>query len=99
MEERKLPILDLRQLYYFLALAEHGSISAAAAALGLAQPSLSENIAKLEQRLEVKLAIRGGRGVQLTEAGFALAQYGREIVHSAEMVVTRVKASDTLPSA
>lgn len=57
----------------------------------MAQPSLSENIAKLEKRLEVKLAVRGARGVQLTEAGVALARYGREIVRNAETVVEDIR--------
>lgn len=71
------PTVDLRQIYYFIALADHGSISAAAEALGMAQPSLSENMAKLERRLNVKLALRAARGVELTEAGRALAARGR----------------------
>ena len=54
--------LKLKQLSYFLTLAEYGSISAAANALNMAQPSLSENIAKLERQLDVQLAIRGSRG-------------------------------------
>ena len=58
--------LNFKRLSYFLALAEHGSISAAANALNMAQPSLSENIAKLEDELGTKLAIRGARGVQMT---------------------------------
>jgi LysR family transcriptional regulator, nitrogen assimilation regulatory protein len=85
------PVLDLRQLCYFLALAEHGSISAAAAALSMAQPSLSENIAKLESKLEVKLAIRGARGIQLTEAGMALAKRGGEIVSSVDSLVEEIR--------
>ena len=85
------PALDLRQLCYFLALAEHGSISAAAAALNMAQPSLSENIAKLENKLEVKLAVRGARGIQLTEAGMALAKRGSDIIGSVDSLVEEVR--------
>ena len=85
------PPLDLRQLYYFLALAEHGSISAAAAALNMAQPSLSENIAKLENKLDVKLAVRGARGIQLTAAGMALATRGGEIVGAVDSLVQEVR--------
>jgi len=91
LDEQKLPAVDLRQLHYFLALAEHGSISSAASVLGLAQPSLSENVARLEKRLEVKLAIRGARGVQLTEAGVALAKHGREIVRSAQVALEEIR--------
>lgn len=91
MDNQKSPVLDLRQLHYFLALAEHGSISSAAAVLGMAQPSLSENISKLEKKLEVQLAIRGVRGVQLTEAGEALAKLGREVVRSADALVEDIR--------
>jgi LysR family nitrogen assimilation transcriptional regulator len=91
LDEQKVPALDLRQLHYFLALAEHGSISSAASSLGLAQPSLSENVARLEKRLDVQLAIRGARGVQLTEAGLALVKHGREIVRNAEVAIEEIR--------
>lgn len=84
------PALDLRQLHYFLTLADHGSISAAAESLGMAQPSLSENIAKLERRLGVKLAIRGARGVEMTEAGSTLVARGRQLLQSAQSVVDSI---------
>ena len=74
--EKSHALLNFRQLSYFLALAEHGSISAAASAMNMAQPSLSENIAKLEKMLDVQLAIRGTRGIQMTEAGMELARRG-----------------------
>src|SRR5688572_18346840 len=61
--------MTLQQLTYFLAAAGHGSFSAAAEALLLAQPSLSEQIRRLEAELGVPLFVRAGRGVQLTEAG------------------------------
>lgn len=83
--------LSFRQLNYFLALADHGSISAAANALNMAQPSLSENIAKLEKQLDAQLAIRGARGVQLTEAGMALALRGREILKNFEEMVEEIR--------
>ena len=86
------PTLELRQLYYFLALADHGSISAAAEALGMAQPSLSENVAKLERRLNVKLALRSARGVELTEAGRAFAVRGRQLLQMSQSVVEAVQA-------
>lgn len=91
MDERALPALDLRQLYYFVILAEHGTISSAAAALGLAQPTLSENITRLERRLEAQLAIRGARGIQLTDAGIALANHARELVKRAEIAIGEVR--------
>lgn len=80
-------VLKLKQLSYFLTLAEYGSISAAANALNMAQPSLSENIAKLERQLDVKLAIRGSRGIQMTEAGMMLVNRGRDILDSVDHLV------------
>lgn len=83
--------LNFRQLSYFLALAEHGSISAAANALNMAQPSLSENIAKLERQLDAKLAIRGARGIQMTEAGMTLAKRGQEILRSVDQMIEEIR--------
>jgi LysR family cyn operon transcriptional activator len=64
--------MTLQQLQYFVAAIEHGSFSAAADALHLAQPSLSEQIRRLEGELGVVLFVRGGRRLVLTEAGRAL---------------------------
>jgi DNA-binding transcriptional LysR family regulator len=61
--------MTLQQLTYFLAAAEHGSFSAAAESLFMAQPSLSEQIRRLEAELGVPLFVRVGRGLRLTEAG------------------------------
>jgi LysR family nitrogen assimilation transcriptional regulator len=80
-------VLKLKQLSYFLTLADYGSISAAANALNMAQPSLSENIAKLERQLDVQLAIRGSRGIQMTEAGMILVERGRNILNSVDQLV------------
>jgi DNA-binding transcriptional LysR family regulator len=64
--------LTLHQLRYFLAAIEHGSFSTAADALHLAQPSLSEQVRRLEAELGVPLFVRTGRRLELTEAGRAL---------------------------
>jgi DNA-binding transcriptional LysR family regulator len=61
--------LTLQQLNYFVAAVEHGSFSAAAEALRIAQPSLSERIRRLERRLGVTLFVRTNRRLVLTEAG------------------------------
>lgn len=84
-------VLKLKQLSYFLTLAEYGSISAAANALNMAQPSLSENIAKFERQLDVQLAIRGSRGIQMTEAGIMLVERGREILNSVDRLVNDLR--------
>src|SRR4051812_12557721 len=61
-----------QQLAYFLAAAAYGSFSAAAEALHLAQPSLSEQVRRLEEELGVELFARTTRGLALTEAGRTL---------------------------
>src|SRR3954466_3816754 len=61
-----------QQLAYFLAAAAYGSFSAAAEALHLAQPSLSEQVRRLEEELGVELFARTTRGLSLTEAGRTL---------------------------
>src|SRR5712691_5193638 len=68
--------LKLRDLHIFLATAQHGSLSAAAAELGVSQPAISEVITKLEQALGVRLFDRSKRGVQLTKYGDALRKRG-----------------------
>ena len=61
--------MTLQQLRYFLAAADRGSFSAAAESLLMAQPSLSEQIRRLEAELGVALFARAGRRLALTEAG------------------------------
>jgi LysR family nitrogen assimilation transcriptional regulator len=61
--------MELRQLEYFLAVADSSSFSRASAITGVAQPSLSRQVRQLEEELGVDLFYRHGRGVQLTEDG------------------------------
>src|SRR5262245_40413516 len=61
--------MTFQQLRYFLAAAEHGSFTAAARSLYVAQPSLSEQVRQLEAELGVDLFARVGRGIVLTDAG------------------------------
>lgn len=85
------PDIDIKHVYYFLMLAKHGSISKAALALGLAQPSLSEHVARLEARLNTKLAIRGPRGITLTEAGRFLAREGHTLIDAARSLTDSIR--------
>ena len=64
--------MDRRALQYFLAVADHGTFTNAAAALHVAQPSLSQAVQGLERELGVKLFYRVKRGARLTAAGEAL---------------------------
>lgn len=65
--------MDTNQYRYFLTVLDHGSISQAALHLGVAQPALSQSIARLEKRLQVKLFERSRRGAVPTLAALAIA--------------------------
>jgi DNA-binding transcriptional LysR family regulator len=88
--------MTLQQLRYFLTAADKGSFSAAADALLLAQPSLSEQIRKLESELGVALFTRAGRRLVLTEAGRMLRPHAERTLAAAEEAVESVKEVRTL---
>jgi len=73
--------MDLKQIEYFVRVAEVGSFSGAARLLGVAQPALSRQIRLLEVELRQNLLTRDGRGAQPTEAGALLLEHGRLILH------------------
>lgn len=72
--------LDLHTVRIIRALAERGSITAAAEALGYSQPALSQHLQRAERRLGVPLVIRAGRSVRLTEAGRAVARHSSSVL-------------------
>ena len=76
--------MDLRQLTYFVRVAELGSFTRAAIALRVAQPALSRQVRLLEVELRQNLLIRNGRGAVPTEAGELLLAHGRGILHQVE---------------
>ena len=76
--------MTLQQLHYFLAALEHGSFSAAAEELHLAQPSLSEQVRRLEAELGVPLFQRVGRGLTPTQAGLALRPHAERVLDAVE---------------
>lgn len=88
--------MTLQQLRYFLAAAHHGSFSAAAAALLMAQPSLSDQIRKLEAELGVPLFARVGRGLALTEAGRMLRPHAERTLAEADEAIASVQEVRTL---
>lgn len=73
--------MDLRQLEYFVRVAELGSFTRAAVALDIAQPALSRQVRLLEVELRQNLLTRNGRGALPTEAGKLLLEHGRGILH------------------
>ncbi|TCK41752.1 molybdate transport repressor ModE-like protein [Leucobacter luti] len=72
--------IDSTELRILDALATTGSLTAAAASLGLSQPAVSQRIKRVETRLAVPLIERSGRGIRLTPAGRILADHGRTVV-------------------
>ena len=72
--------MELRQLRYFLAIAEHGSFSKAASTLYIAQSALSHQVAQLEGELGQPLFMRLPRGVELTAAGQAFHPHALSIM-------------------
>ncbi|HEI8676204.1 TPA: LysR family transcriptional regulator [Klebsiella pneumoniae] len=74
----------LRQLSYFIAVAEHCGFSRAAAALHVSQPALSQQIRQLEAMLEVQLFDRSGRRIRLTDAGEIWLEYARRALRELE---------------
>src|SRR5918999_1897514 len=88
--------MPLQQLRSSLAAAEHGSFSAAAEELLMAQPSLSDQIRRLEAELGVALFARAGRRLELTEAGRMLRPHAERTLAAAEEAVESVKEVRTL---
>jgi LysR family hydrogen peroxide-inducible transcriptional activator len=76
--------MELHQLEYLLAVAEEGSVTRAAEKLMLAQPSLSQQLRKLEREVGQPLFDRLPRGVVLTEAGRRLVEDARRILASVQ---------------
>ncbi len=85
--------MELRELRYFIAVAEYGSISKAAQALFVTQPNLSRQLSKLEEETGQKLLVRGNKKTELTEAGKLLYKRASEI----SQLVDKTK-SELLPA-
>lgn len=87
--------MEFNQLRYVCAIAETGSFSRAAERCHVAQPSLSQQILKLEEDLGAKLFDRLGRSIRLTEAGRAFLPHARSILHQMEAARTGVEDKRT----
>ena len=90
--------MDLRQLEYFLVTADRRNITAAAAQLNVAQPTLTKSIKLLEQELGVALFERLPRGVQLTDYGESLARHAKQVrlqLREAQSELAGLKEGDT----
>ncbi|AZO78987.1 MULTISPECIES: LysR family transcriptional regulator [unclassified Bosea (in: a-proteobacteria)] len=84
--------MNLRQLRYFVGIAEVGNITKAAEQLNVAQPALGLQIRQLEQNLQTELLLRHSRGVVLTQAGELLLERARRILKEVEDARRDVRA-------
>ena len=89
--------MDVKQLRYFVCIAEAGSLSGAAQQVNVAQPSLSQHVLSLERELGVTLLERSSRGVTLTQSGEVLLTHARDIVASLQNAVEAVRQSCAEP--
>ncbi len=84
--------MNLKQLEYFVVIAEEGQITAAARRLHISQPPLSYELAQLERELGTQLVRRGPRGVTLTEAGRLLHERATRILAMATATAREVSS-------
>ena len=81
--------MTLQQLRYLIAIAENGSISAAANSIYASQSNLSIAIRDLEKEFGITIFTRSNRGVTLTNEGTELLAYARQVVEQADMLENR----------
>ena len=86
-------LITLRQLQYFVAVAEGEHFTRASERLLIAQPALSRHVKELEEALAVELFVRNKRGVQLTEAGRELLVRARAMFANLEATVDAVRSA------
>ncbi|MEU4191786.1 LysR family transcriptional regulator [Kribbella sp. NPDC026611] len=84
--------MDLRQLSYFVAVAEEGQVTRAARRVLVAQPAVSAQLRSLERELGEPLFVRDPRGVRLTDAGETLLPHARAALASAERARDSVRS-------
>jgi len=90
--------MDIRQLRYFLAMVDEGSISKASHRLAVAQPALSFHLRNMEAEIGAALLTRSARGVAATEAGQILARAARDIIARLEAAEHEIRGRIAEPS-
>lgn len=83
--------MDIRQLTYFIAVAETKNYSHAAKSLFVTQPTLSQSIKKLESELNTILFSQNGRQLVLTEAGEILYEKGKILINEFDLIVDEIQ--------
>ena len=91
--------MSLDQLKTFVAIAEQGTMTAAAQKLHITQPPLSRQLASLEDELQTKLFERRPRGMQLAPAGEAFLVHARRILAAVDDAIVAVRVAPTNDSA
>lgn len=89
--------MNLRSLRYFLKVAEYGSITRAALALHITQPSLTQHLRGLEEHFGLALLMRHGRGVMLTEAGKALRLRAEILIDEIDGLPSQLESAQSRP--
>ena len=85
---------ELNQLMQLAAIADAGTVSAAAEKLNISQPALSRSVQKLEEELGVRLFDRSKNKITLNETGELAVEYARKIIFEAENMAEKVKLFD-----
>lgn len=85
--------MELRQLRYFIAVAEELNFTRAASRIGIAQPPLSQQIILLEHQLRTALFVRTKRKVELTAAGEVLLSHARRVINATQEAEEAVRAA------
>lgn len=85
--------IETKHLELVRALAENGSLSAAARALNFSQPAISQQVRALEARLKTEIIERGRRGVELTEAGQILLRHGSSVLDTLMLAEAELAAA------
>ena len=90
--------MELRQLRYFVAIVDHGSLSRAARVLHIAQPALTQQIHQLEEELGAQLLHRSAQGVMSTDAGKTFYEHAQAILKQVEDAKWAVTQSTDKPA-
>lgn len=90
--------MELRQLRYFVAIVDHGSLSRAARVLHIVQPALTQQVQQLEEELGASLLHRSAQGMQATDAGKIFYQHALAILKQVADAKSAVNQSTDKPS-